>query len=196
MRERFGYKVDDRMWAFFQKLGVIDAAGRPTAHFGDPRWVYLQYRRARRDAPDRTPRSWPRPTRMIARARGRGVFIATGHGAEAVGPGPGARRSRCGALYEDAKVCIRAELPASFPATLASAVPVATRSRDRDDYILHPPTGETLDEPSLARVDGASRRAARRATTCRSWSPTGSTRSRSPTPGTSRRTSTELRRGS
>jgi ethanolamine ammonia-lyase large subunit len=31
-------------------------------------------------------------------------------------------------------------------------VPVATRSRDREDYILHPPTGEMLDEPSLARV--------------------------------------------
>ena len=51
VRERFGYKVDDRMWAFFQRLGVIDAAGQPTQHFGDPRWVYLQYRRALRDAP-------------------------------------------------------------------------------------------------------------------------------------------------
>ncbi len=55
-------------------------------------------------------------------------------------------------LYEDAKACIRAPLPAGFAATLAAAVPVATRSRDRDDYILHPPTGEMLDEPSLARV--------------------------------------------
>ena len=50
VREKFGFKVDDRMWAFFQKLGVIDAGGAPTAHFGDLRWVYLQYRRARRDA--------------------------------------------------------------------------------------------------------------------------------------------------
>jgi ethanolamine ammonia-lyase large subunit len=55
-------------------------------------------------------------------------------------------------LYEDSKVCIHATLPAGFAATLTSAVPVATRSRDRDDYILHPPTGEMLDEPSLARV--------------------------------------------
>jgi ethanolamine ammonia-lyase large subunit len=56
-------------------------------------------------------------------------------------------------LYEDAKVCIRAELPAGFPATLASAVPVTTRSRDRDDYILHPPTGEALNDPSYARIE-------------------------------------------
>src|SRR4029453_10981263 len=41
LRERFGYRVDDRMWAFFQKLGVIDAEGKPTARFGDPRWVYV-----------------------------------------------------------------------------------------------------------------------------------------------------------
>ena len=49
IRERFGYRVDDRMWAFFQELGVIDADGRPTEHFGQPSWVYLQYRRRRRD---------------------------------------------------------------------------------------------------------------------------------------------------
>ncbi len=50
IRERFGYRVDDAMWAFFQKLGVIGQDGRPTAHFGDPLWVYLQYRRAQGDA--------------------------------------------------------------------------------------------------------------------------------------------------
>jgi ethanolamine ammonia-lyase large subunit len=42
LREKFGLKVNDRMWAFFQELGVIDAQGRPTARFGDPAWVYLQ----------------------------------------------------------------------------------------------------------------------------------------------------------
>jgi len=31
-------------------------------------------------------------------------------------------------------------------------VPVATRSRDRDDYILHPPTGEALAEESAVRI--------------------------------------------
>jgi len=150
VRERFAFKVDDRMWAFFQKLGVIDADGRPTAHFGDPRWVYLQYRRARRDA--RTDDEiLAEADASIARVRGRGVFLATGHGPRPSDMDPALDR-QVRHLYEDAKSCIHAALPASFPATLASAVPVATRSRDRDDYILHPPTGEMLDEPSLARV--------------------------------------------
>jgi ethanolamine ammonia-lyase large subunit len=139
------------MWAFFQRLGVIDAAGRPTQHFGDPRWVYLQYRRALRDArPDSDVLA--EADAMIARARDHGVFIASGHGAKPsdLDPSLDAQVRR---LYEDAKACIRAELPASFPATLAPAVPVVTRSRDRDDYILHPPAGETLNDASLARVE-------------------------------------------
>ena len=49
VRERFGYKVDDAMWAFFQRLGVIGEDGRPTSRFGDPIWVYLQYCRAKGD---------------------------------------------------------------------------------------------------------------------------------------------------
>jgi ethanolamine ammonia-lyase large subunit len=150
VRERFGFKVDDRMWAFFQKLGVIDADGRPTSHFGDPRWVYLQYRRARHDG--RTDDEILAEADVsIARVRGRGVFLATGHGPKPSDMDP-ALDQQVRRLYEDAKFCIHASLPASFPAMLASAVPVATRSRDREDYILHPPTGEVLDEPSLARV--------------------------------------------
>jgi ethanolamine ammonia-lyase large subunit len=150
VRERFGYKVDDRMWAFFERLGVIDAAGNPTAHFGDPRWVYLQYRRAVGDQrPDG--QVLADADAILARVRGRGVFVASGHGAKPSDMDPALDR-QVRRLYEDAKVCIRAALPATFPSTLADAVPVATRSRDRDDYILHPPTGEVLTEESFARL--------------------------------------------
>jgi ethanolamine ammonia-lyase large subunit len=150
VRERFGYKVDDRMWAFFARLGVIDADGKPTAHFGDPRWVYLQYRRARRDdRPDAD--ILAEADAILARVRGRGVFVASGHGARPSDMDP-ALDGQVRRLYEDAKVCIHAALPSSFGSTLADAVPVATRSRDRDDYILHPPTGEVLTEESAARM--------------------------------------------
>jgi ethanolamine ammonia-lyase large subunit len=152
VRERFGYKVDDRMWAFFERLGVIDTEGRPTAHFGDPKWVYLQYRRAKRDArPDAEVLA--EADAAIARVRARGVFLASGHGAQPSDMDP-ALDQQVRRLYEDAKVCIRATLPEGFRSTVAvaSTVPVATRSRDRDDYILHPPTGETLNEASLASV--------------------------------------------
>ena len=151
VRERFGYKVDDRMWAFFQRLGVIDADGRPTGPL----------RRSALGVPAVSPRRGTTrgPTHeiladadaAIARVRARGVFVATGHGTRPsdMDPALGGQVRR---LYEDAKVCIRAPLPAGFAATLASPVAVTTRSRDRDDYILHPPAGELLDEWSAARV--------------------------------------------
>ena len=43
IRNKFGYKVNDAMWAFFKRIQVIDKNGKPTKHFGDPIWVYYQY---------------------------------------------------------------------------------------------------------------------------------------------------------
>ena len=93
VRERFGYKVDDRMWAFFQRARrhrrrrPADRALRRSA-LGLSAVPPRQARRA-----DRTATILAEADAAIARARGRGVFIATGHGAEAVGPGSGARRA-------------------------------------------------------------------------------------------------------
>ncbi|HEY6361024.1 MAG TPA: ethanolamine ammonia-lyase subunit EutB [Vicinamibacterales bacterium] len=150
VRARFGYKVDDLMWTFFRRLGVIDDEGRPTEHFGDPAWVYLQYRRAAGDTRTDTEILEEAQAR-IARVRGRGVFIATGHGAQPWDVEP-ALDQQVRLLYEDAKRCIHAQLPATFPIMLAPAVAVETRSSDRHDYVLHPPTGEALAEASLVTL--------------------------------------------
>jgi ethanolamine ammonia-lyase large subunit len=151
IREQFGYKVDDVMWAFFERLGVIDDRGRPTSHFGDPSWVYLQYRRACGDTRDDA-RITEEADERLARVRGRGVFIATGHGAQPWDLHPAIDR-QVRQLYEDAKQCILAELPGRFPESLAPAVVVETRSVDREDYLLHPSGGESLAEASLARLE-------------------------------------------
>ena len=150
IRDKFGYKVEDRMWAFFQELGVVDAQGRPGPHFGDPTWVYLQYRRRKGDA-----RS---DADILAEARAqitevdkRGVFIAEGHGANPWELNA-QLNGRVRFLYEDAKASIFAELPATFAATLAQPVTVSTESKDREDYILHPPTGELLSTAALDKV--------------------------------------------
>jgi ethanolamine ammonia-lyase large subunit len=147
IREKFGYKVDDRMWAFFQELGVIDAQGRPTEHFGDPAWVYLQYQQRKGEKrPD---------AELLAEAkvkmeevRKRGVWLAEGHGAQTWELNPALDRE-IRYLYEDAKKSIWAELPPSFTSALSGAVTVATGSKDRTDYILHPPSGEQLSERAL-----------------------------------------------
>ena len=159
IRERFGYKVDDRMWAFFQRLGVIDAQGQPTAHFGDPVWVYLQYLRAKGDArPEADIRA--DAERQLAEVRSRGVSIARGHGANPwdLEPTLDAEMRR---VYADAKQSLWTELTPAFISTVPSGVRLVSKSQDRTEYILHPETGEQLDAASLetlramrARHDG------------------------------------------
>jgi len=89
IREAFGFKVNDRMWQFFQELGVIDATGKPTEHFGDPAWVYLQF--------------WK-------------------------------------------------ELDGVFVSTVPNVIRLKTQSVDREDYILHPVSGEHLSDDSRVLI--------------------------------------------
>ncbi len=150
LREKFGLRVDDRMWAFFQRLGVVDGQGKPTSRFGDPGWVHLQYLRRKGDErPEGEIRA--EGSRQMAAVRRRGVHLAEGHGATWSDLEPGlAREVR--RIYESGKRSIWAEFDAGFRASLPGATFLATRSIDRADYILHPTTGEVLHGASLASV--------------------------------------------
>ena len=150
LREKFGLKVDDRMWAFFQELGVIDARGRPTERFGDSAWVYLQYRRRKGDTrPEADVLAEAR--REMAAVRERGVPLAVGHGGQPWELEPSLERE-LRARYEDAKVGLWSELSEAAVAALPNGVPLRTCSEDRRDYILHPPTGERLETASELAV--------------------------------------------
>ena len=150
VREKFGYRVEDRMWAFFQALGVIDQQGRPTEHFGDPSWVYLAYCRRRGDArTDAQIRDEARE--KIAEVRKRGVFIAERSGETPSRLHPELAR-QVEQIYIDAKACIWAEFPPEFATSIPQAVPLETQATDRHDYILHPTSGERLAASSLARL--------------------------------------------
>src|SRR5690606_7507957 len=94
---------------------------------------------------------------QLEAVRGHGVFIARGRGERPWDPEPGLGEA-VRRIYEDAKRSIWAELPPSFIGRIDDAVPVATRSADRTDYILHPETGERLS----GRGDEAIRRLRRR----------------------------------
>ncbi|MGI9430467.1 MAG: ethanolamine ammonia-lyase light chain EutC, partial [Bythopirellula sp.] len=83
--------------------------------------------------------------------RDRGIFIAEGYGNQTWDLEPTLDR-RVRHLYEDSKQCIWAELPASFVDGIPRAVNVKSQSKDRRNYILHPPTGETLEEASVAEM--------------------------------------------
>jgi ethanolamine ammonia-lyase large subunit len=87
----------------------------------------------------------------MEQVRGRGVPIADGFGAN-----PWDVESKLDtqirSLYEDSKRCIWAELPDNFASDLPQAVLLETESKDREDYILHPQSGERLNQEAIARV--------------------------------------------
>ncbi|MDG1897394.1 MAG: ethanolamine ammonia-lyase subunit EutB [Fuerstiella sp.] len=156
LREKFGYRVNDEMWAFFQQLGVIDRSGQPTEHFGDPLWVYLQYQRRKGDI--RSDQEIQEEGRQqLAEVRGRGLFVAEGHGRNTWDLQP-ALQDDIQRIYDDAKLSIWAEMPQEFIRTIPRFVKLTTKSADRNDYILHPTTGEQLDEASVTLLRQLRRR--------------------------------------
>lgn len=150
VREKFGYKVNDAMWLFFQKLGVISPQGNITEHFGDPVWVYYQYRLAKGDVRSKEA-IYKEGNLLISQAEGRGVSIAKGYGQNYWDPEP-ELDSRIHALYEDSKACIWGELTKTFLLTIPNFLLIETTSADRKDYIFHPPTGEMLSAESVNKL--------------------------------------------
>lgn len=104
IREKYGYKINDAMWQFFKELGIIDANGKPTEHFGDPIWVYYQYCMAKGDQRDKN-RIYEEGKKALARIEKRGVPIAQGFGEQIWNLEP-ELENQVQWLYEDAKkVC-------------------------------------------------------------------------------------------
>ncbi len=151
IRERFGYKVDDAMWSFYRKLGVVNADGTPGPHFGDPKWVFLQYRRAKGDTRSDA-QIMAEADAKLATVRSHGVWIAEGHGDK-----PWKLEPRLDAyirdLVADGKKMIHTVLPEDYAQKMAPAVAIMTTSANRDDYILHPPSGELLNPSSLSALE-------------------------------------------
>ena len=147
VREKFGYKVNDSMWEFFKKLGVIDANNKPTDHFGDPIWVYYQYRKAKGDARSKDV-IYAEGQQKIAEIEGRGVPIAQGHGKE-IWELDTDLDQQMHALYEDAKVSLWTEMQPPFLQSIGILHTLQTLSKNRKDYVYHPSSGEQLDRKTL-----------------------------------------------
>ncbi len=146
LRNKFGFRVNDRMWAFFKKLGVLDANGNPTENFGNPSWVYLQYCRKKGDT-RKDVEILAEGNKQLSRIRARGVFVAEGFGSQ-----PWLLTEKLDGdirtIYTDAKKCIWREWDEAFINQLPNVVRIRTRSPDRNDYILHPVSGEKLSDES------------------------------------------------
>jgi ethanolamine ammonia-lyase large subunit len=151
LREQFGLRVNPPMQAFFESIGAMNAEGGPGSHFGDPVHVYVAYQRRRGDTRSHDAiRADGR--RELEAVRARGVFIAEGYGERAGDLSP-VLDKQIRHVYDDAKLAFWATLSAAFVESVSNAVLLETQSVSREDYILHPTTGEALSAASRARVD-------------------------------------------
>ncbi len=150
VREKFGYKINDAMWAFFKKLDIIGTDNRPTEHFGDPIWVYYQYQKTKGDTRSKS-LIYQEGQKKIAAIQERGVPIAQGYG-KAYWNLPPELAQKVQHLYEDAKLSIWTEVDQNFTRAIPSTLLLHTQSEDRKDYIYHPESGEKLSDKSVRQL--------------------------------------------
>jgi ethanolamine ammonia-lyase large subunit len=79
LREKFGFKVNDAMWDFYKRIGVVDNDNKYTENYGDPLWVYYQYRLAKGDNRSKDA-VYAEGRKKMKEVEERGVDLATGHG--------------------------------------------------------------------------------------------------------------------
>jgi ethanolamine ammonia-lyase large subunit len=156
IRNKFGYKVNDAMWAFFKRIQVIDKNGKPTKHFGDPIWVYYQYRVAKGDKRTQQEIMVEGKKKFDAiyttwLKTGNKVPLASGYGKNIWDLNPGLDK-RIRELYADAKKAIWTEFTPEFIKSVPDSVQLATLSKDRENYIVHPESGEQLNKQSVATL--------------------------------------------
>ncbi len=151
LRQKFGYKVNDQMWDFYKKIGIVDKNNQYTKHYGDPLWVYTQYRLAKGDKRSMTA-IYAEGREKIKAVEARGVDLAIGHGKNSWDLNP-ELAAKVKSYYDDAKVSLWTELNPEFVKTIPNALLVRTLSTDRENYITHPETGEKLSPESIAALE-------------------------------------------
>jgi ethanolamine ammonia-lyase large subunit len=152
VRDEFGYKVNDAMWEFFKRINVLDQKGKPTTYFGDPVWVYCQYRRAKKDT---RPRDiiFAEGRKKVKGIQAQGVPLAIGYGQNYWDMPPELNREVL-RLYKDAKLSVWSELQPDFIDSIPHSAVIKTTSRDRNDYIGHPESGERLSNSAMETLTG------------------------------------------
>ena len=128
-------------------IGIVDQNNKYTEHFGDPLWVYYQYRQAKGDKRSKD-EIYAEGRKKIKEVEDRGVDMAVGHGKNMWDLNP-QLAAKVKSYYDDAKVSLKAEFNPAFVQAIPNMIAVKTLSKDRDNYILHPPTGEKLSPESI-----------------------------------------------
>ena len=104
LRDKFGFRVNDAMWDFYKQIGIVNDDNTYSVHFGDPLWVYYQYRLALGDQRSKDAIYAEGQTQM-KEVEGRGVDLATGHGEKIWDLNP-RLAAKVNDLYNDAKTSL------------------------------------------------------------------------------------------
>ncbi|RVG45378.1 ethanolamine ammonia-lyase subunit EutB [Sinorhizobium meliloti] len=151
LRDKFGFKVNDSMWDFYKRIGIVSRDGNYTANYADPLWVYYQYRLAKGDGRSKDA-IYAEGRQKMREVEERGVDLAAGHGPNLWDLNP-TLAAKVKGLYDDAKQSLWAELTPEFISAIPDVVPVRTLSKDRNDYIAHPNTGEMLSPEGIREIE-------------------------------------------
>ncbi len=147
LRAVSGARVNPPMQAFFESIGVLTSDGAPGPSFGDPLHLFVAYQRRRGDQRgEHVIRA--EGAAHIAAVRGRGVFIAEGHGEQPFDLAP-SLDEQIRAIYDDAKLAFWATLPPDFVQAISDVVVLESCSTSREQYVLHPDTGERLSPRAI-----------------------------------------------
>ncbi|MEO1171229.1 MAG: ethanolamine ammonia-lyase subunit EutB, partial [Myxococcota bacterium] len=147
LRQKFGLAIDDRMHAFYQRIGILDAAGEFTEHAGDPAWVYLCYRRAKGDARS-VNAIYAEAQTKIAEVEARDVPIAAGHGRSIADLRPDLE-TELWRSYHDAQHSLVIDLDPRFVDAIDGALPLWSTAADRVEHNHRPKAGEELSPRSV-----------------------------------------------
>ena len=140
---------------FYKRVGIIDQNNAYTKNFGDPLWVYYQYRLAKGDKRSKTA-IYAEGRQKIEEVEDRGVDMAIGYGEKIWDLDP-KLAAKVNDLYDDAKRSLWAELTPNFIASVPNVLPLRTLSKDRNDYIAHPTTGEALSPGAMNEIEALRR---------------------------------------
>lgn len=150
LREKFDFKVNDPMWDFFKKIEVIDENGKPTENFGDPKWVYYQFLKAKGDTRSKEV-IFAEAQVEIDEVLSHGVDLAIGYGENIWDLEPKTDKE-IHDTYDDAKVSLWTEMSDDFIASVPNSVSIKTTVHDREDYISAPSKGEILSKEAVATL--------------------------------------------
>jgi ethanolamine ammonia-lyase large subunit len=151
LRRKFGYKADGALWDFFKRIGIVDPEESYTEHFGDPLWVYYQYRSAKGDERTRA-EIYAEGETALERVEARGILIARGHGKNVWDFHP-SLENKMNSFFDEVKASLWAEFTPEFLKTLPHAMMISTASEDRKDFFVRPATSTRLNQPGISALE-------------------------------------------